>query len=203
MRSAQFSLREMLAATVACAILLGIATPLLRWLPFDRSIRLGVGLVAGVAAFALEVLPFAFRRQRFEAAAGKSLLQVGRLPPWACMIGACAVLLIVVIVAVLTLLISTALGAVDFAIMAAFAGSLFAQFLRGTRWPVLEICENGIILAEHGFVAWRQVRAYSWGAVGTPPRLVLWLQTGRDFIKIPPDKRDEVESLLVAHTERF
>jgi hypothetical protein len=203
MKPAQFNLRQLLMAVLACSAVFAIAAPLLRGFPEPRLIWMGLALVACAATTCLAMLRLIHRRQQFEASAGKILLEVRQPTRGSGLILACAAAIEVLII------VATAIGGVD--AMGTVAPLFMAVCVPPTWsraailyvWKIgeetLEICQHALIVGGLAYYPWEQVKSYAWSEVRCPPVLLLVLDDQIVGAVVPLEKRQQIEALLAAN----
>jgi hypothetical protein len=202
MKSVQFNLRQLLTAVLVCSVVFAISAPLLRQLPEQRVIWMGLALGAAAAAFCLAMLRLVLKRQRFEAAAGKIHLQLRQPPRGAGVILAFAAAIELLIIAAMALGGGGFIGTIAPVLLAVCVAPTWSRAAILYAWDIgentLELCEHAMIVGGLGYYPWGKVKSYAWSEARCPP--VLWLVLDDRVLGavVALPERQEIEPLLAA-----
>lgn len=203
MKPAQFSLRQLLVVSWACAILFAIAAPMVRPLSVELLVWFSLAILAGIVTFTLTSVWLALRRQKTEQSTGRILLQVmswsrfnGVMPPTVLVFS-------VLMIAVAQLSASGAATAIYPAATAVLCGLVLAGICWLARSHQLEICENGLIVNGLVYYEWARVKRYAWSRRHYPRRLeIRFNRTPIRLFTIRESQWRAVDALLVAQVRR-
>lgn len=199
MKAAQFSLRQLLTASLVCAIVFGIAAPVLRVLAPNKALGLAVAIAGWVAGFALGSIVSALRRRKSEDRAGELLFR------FVATSRGLAVLYMALLAPTLIFACETPRQNV-WSITSLVLNSLMYGLVEGfVVQNQFAFRECGIVFLGNQFFPYEQIQSFAWGRT----RLILTIeraktgehvpQPDKHYIRIPSKKREAVASVLATH----
>ena len=209
----QFSLRSVLLALTATAVLCAAASPWVRTWETARQLQLGLALVSFLAGTTLPILAYAIWRKRASTKAGPILLELTHSAAVANYIAVGAALLLgpitMAVIASFSLLFfepllasGTSVEISKFHHVLYYAVILFAgvqlgiglcqgsHFTRGS----IRFCENGIVHTGVLFAPWSQVTLRDWNIASGSLKLVL--KRNYTDLEVLPDQRADVDEVV-------